>query len=119
VQVASTGDGPTLRSSGFPVQKNRQAAVGELGAPTHVKFVRGTLSGQAIARCNKVPGAGAYIWRCAPVATPTAYLPIVVTLSARVVLDGLNPLNQYAVQVCGVGTAGQGNWSDAAMVTVV
>jgi hypothetical protein len=45
--------------------------------------------------------------------------PIVVTLSARAVFDGLNPLTQYAIQVCAVGSSGPGNWSDAATVAVL
>jgi len=118
VQVTGTGDGPTLKSSGFPLQRTRQP-VGPLLPPSNLRLVRGKISGTVIARCVKRDGGGCYQWRCAPSATPTAWLPIVTTLSASATFEALTPATQYTAQVCVIGTAGPGNWSDAATVMVL
>ncbi|HTA66110.1 MAG TPA: hypothetical protein VK753_11445 [Xanthomonadaceae bacterium] len=118
VQVTGAGDGPTLKSSGFPLQRTRQP-VGPLPAPSNLRLVRGKVSGTLVARCDRQNRAGCYQWRCAPTATPTAWLPIATTLSASATFDGLVPAMQYTVQVCVIGTAGPSNWSDVAMVVVL
>jgi hypothetical protein len=118
VQVASAGDGPMLKSSGFPLQRTRQP-VGALPAPSNLRLVRGKVSGEIVARCVKQPRAGCYQWRCAPSATPTAWLPVITTLSANATFESLVPGTQYTAQVCVIGTAGPSNWSDAATVMVL
>jgi hypothetical protein len=118
VQVASGGDLPTLQGSGFPVQ-HQPAPIGPLLPPVNLRLTRGTLSGQVIARCGSQPKAGAYQWRCASTATPQTWLPLVTTLRAKTAFDGLIPGAQYNVQVSVIGTAGQSNWSDSAVVMVV
>jgi hypothetical protein len=118
VDVASLGDLPTLLSSGFTAQQPRKP-VGPLPAPVNLRFVRGKVSGTATARCNKEPRATAYQWRCAPAATPTAWLPVVTTPSAHYLFQGLMPLTIYIVEVCTVGTAGTSNWSETATLTVL
>jgi hypothetical protein len=118
VQVTSGGDLPTLLASGFPAQRAR-GPVGELPAPANLRLSRGKVSGQVIARCDPVARAGAYLWRYALSTTPTAWLPVVTTVSARAVLNGLVPTASYLAQVGVVGSAGQGNWSDVATVTVL
>ena len=118
VDVTSAGDLPVLLSSGFSAQRTR-APIGPLSAPQNMRFVRGKVSGQAIARCRKVPEAAAYQWRCAAVATPTAWLPVVTTASAHYLFEGLTPTTAYLAQACVVGTAGNSDWSEAATVTVL
>jgi hypothetical protein len=85
----------------------------------NLRLVRGKVSGTIIARCVKQPRAGCYQWRCTPSATPTAWMPIVTTLSANATFDGLVTATQYTIQVCVIGTAGPSDWSNAAMVMVL
>jgi len=118
VDVASAGDLPTLLSSGFAPQQPRKP-VGPLTPPANVRFVRGKVSGTATARCRKDPRATAYQWRCAPAATPAAWLPVVTTPAAHHLFQGLTPLTIYVVEVCTVGTAGPSNWSETATLTVL
>lgn len=118
VQVTGAGDGPTLKGSGFPLQRTRQP-VGQLLPPSNLRLVRGKVSGTIVARCVKQPRVGCYQWRCAPSAAPTAWLPMVTTLSANATFEDLVPATQYTVQVCVIGTAGPSNWSDAATVMVL
>jgi hypothetical protein len=115
---ASAGDRTVLMSSGFPMQQGR-APVGPLAAPTQVRLMKGKTSGTAIARCRRIVQARAYQWRIAPAATPTAWLPVVTTFAAHADFDSLTPTTMYVVQVCAVGTAGVGDWSEAATVLVV
>jgi hypothetical protein len=118
VDVTSAGDLPVLLSSGFPAHRTA-ARIGLLPAPQNMRLVRGKVSGQAIARCRKLPQATAYQWRCAPVATPTGWLPVVTTASAHYLFEELLPLTAYLAQVCVVGTAGNSDWSEAATVIVL
>jgi hypothetical protein len=118
VQMASGGDLPTLLSSGFPAQRTR-APVGELPAPANLRLSRGKVSGQVIARCDRIERAGAYLWRYALSSTPTTWLQVVTTVSAKAVFTSLAPTASYLAQVSVVGSAGQGNWSDVATVTVL
>ncbi len=118
VEDTSAGDRTVLMSSGFPLQKNR-APVGPLPAPMQVRIVKGKTSGTAIARCRRLDKARAYQWRIAPAATPTAWLPVVTTFAAHAQFEGLTPTTFYVVQVCVVGTAGAGDWSETATVLVL
>jgi len=118
VQVACGGDLPTLTSSGFPAQRGKQP-VGPLPAPANLRLSRGSNSGQIIARCQKLKQAGAYEWRYATAAAPTAWVEVDSTFAASVTLSGLVPGTQYSVQVRALGTAGPSDWSDAAMLMVV
>jgi hypothetical protein len=118
VQVASGGDLPTLLSSGFPAQRNKQP-VGALPAPANLRLSRGTNSGQIIARCQRLKQAGAYAWRYATAAAPTAWIEVDSTFAASVTISGLVPGTQYSVQARALGTAGPSDWSDAAMLMVV
>jgi len=118
VEDTSAGDRTVLMSSGFPLQQPR-APVGPLPAPTQVRLVKGKTSGTAIARCRRIVRASGYQWRIAPAATPTAWLPVVTTFAAHAEFDSLVATAVYVVQVCAVGTAGVGDWSETATVLVV
>jgi hypothetical protein len=118
VEDTSAGDRTVLMSSGFPMQQ-RGAPVGPMPAPSQVRLAKGKTSGTAIARCRRIVRARAYQWRIAPAATPTAWLPVVTTFGAHAEFEGLAPTTMYVVQVCAVGTAGAGDWSETATVLVV
>jgi len=118
VEDSSAGDRTLLMSSGFPLQQIR-SPVGPLPAPTQVQFVHGKTTGTAIARCRRLAQARGYQWRIAPAATPTVFSPVVTTFAAHAQFEGLAPTTVYIVQVCAVGTAGTGNWSQTATVLVV
>jgi len=118
VQVTSGGDLAILLSSGFTAQKQKKP-VGPLPAPTDMRLNRGKTSGLLIARCSKLPQAGAYEWRYANVATPTAWVDIEATFAARVTIEGLTPGAQYTAQARALGTAGPSDWSDTATLMVL
>ncbi len=84
----------------------------------NLRLARGKVSGQLVARFGKLAQAGAYEWRFASAATPTAWTKAETTLAANTTLDGLAPGTQYIVQVRAIGTAGPSDWSDAAMLMV-
>jgi len=115
---ASAGDRTVLMSSGFPLQQGRSPA-GVLAAPLQVRLAKGKTSGTAIARCRRIVRARAYQWRIAPAATPTAWSPVVTTFAAHAEFEGLTLTTMYVVQVCAVGTAGTGDWSETASLLVV
>jgi hypothetical protein len=115
VQSTCGGDLSTLLSSGFSAQRSRQP-IGELPAPANLRLTRGKVSGQIVARFEKLPRAGAYEWRYATTAAPTVWVTANATLAARTTLDGLVPGTQYIVQVRAVGTAGPSDWSDAVVL---
>ena len=118
VEDTSAGDRSVVMSSGFPLQRGR-TPVGALPAPVQVRVVKGKTSGTAIARCRRIDRARAYQWRIAPANAPTAWLPVVTTFGARAEFEGLTPTTFYVVQVCAVGTAGPGDWSEVATGLVV
>ena len=118
VQVASGGDQAILLSSGFTAQKQKKP-VGPLPAPANMRLKRGKTSGLLIARCSKLPQAGAYEWRYANLATPTVWVDIEATFAARVTIEGLTPGAQYTAQVRALGTAGPSDWSDTATLMVL
>jgi len=118
VQVASGGDLAILLSSGFPAQRHKKP-VGALPAPANMRLKRGKTSGLLIARCNRVLQAGAYEWRYANIATPTAWVNLESTFAARVAIEGLTPGAQYTAQVRALGTAGPSDWSDTATLMVL
>ena len=118
VQLTCNGDLATLLSSGFPARRTRQP-VGTLSAPLALRVVRGKISGQIIARCKVAPGARAYQWRCAPAATPDAWLPVVTTPGSRGTVEGLVACTGYLVQARVVGSAGASDWSEPATVIVL
>ena len=118
VQVTSDGDLPTLLGSGYAAQRTRQP-VGPLPAPANLRLARGKLSGQIVARCAKLARAGAYEWRFASVAAPTAWMATAATLAARTTIDNLVPGTSYIVESRAVGTAGPSNWSNAATSMVI
>jgi hypothetical protein len=118
VQITSAGNPTTLLSSGFPAQRPR-VPVGNLLAPTGLTLTRGKISGQIIARCPKLPQAGAYHWQIGPTATPMVWQPMVTTLAAHISYEGLIPYTPYTAQVRAIGTAGPSNWSDAATVVAM
>ena len=118
VEDTSAGDRTALMSSGFPLQRDR-GPVGPLPAPTLVRMVKGKTSGTAIARCRRIDKARAYQWRIAPAATPTAWSAVVTTFAAHAAFEGLATMSVYVVQVCAVGTAGPGDWSETAAVLVL
>jgi hypothetical protein len=117
-QVTSGGDLPILLSSGFPAQKGRQR-VGPLHVPANLRLKRGKVSGQLIARCNKLDQASAYDWQYATGATPTAWISVPSTFAAKNTFVGLVPGTQYMVRVRAVGTAGPSDWSSAATLMAV
>ncbi|HTD29039.1 MAG TPA: fibronectin type III domain-containing protein [Xanthomonadaceae bacterium] len=118
VQVSSKGDPPTLLGSGFLAQRPR-LPVGDLRAPANLRLARGKLSGQLVARCERMPKAGAYQWRYATAAHPLVWLPIDPTLAANITIENLVPGTLYTTQVRVIGTAGPSDWSDTATLMVV
>jgi hypothetical protein len=118
VQVASAGDLPTLLGSGYTAQRTRQP-IGLLTAPADLRLTRGKATGEIVARCNKLAGAGAYEWRYATTTAATVWTSTGATLAARITLENLAPGTQYIVQTRSVGTTGPSNWSNAATLMAV
>jgi hypothetical protein len=118
VEDTSGADRTLMMSSGFPLQRVR-TPVGELPAPVQVRLVKGKTTGTAVARCGKLDQARAYQWRLAPAATPTTWSPVITTFAAHAQFEALTPMTAYVVQVCAVGTAGTGNWSETAAALVL
>ena len=118
VQLACGGDLPTLMSSGYIAQRQKQPA-GPLSAPANLRATRGPNSGQITARCDTLHKARAYEWRYANAAAPTAWVNVNSTFAASVVIEGLVPTTQYIVQARALGTSGPSDWCDSAVVIVV
>jgi hypothetical protein len=114
VQQTCDGNAVTLITSGFLAQRGRGRPVGVLSAPLNVRLRPGPVSGQILARCNKVDSALTYQWRYAPALTPTAWTQADAVLKASFTVQGLAPGTVYIAQARVIGTNGPSNWSDSA-----
>jgi hypothetical protein len=72
------------------------------------------VTGQMIARCERMRSALTYQWRYARAATPTAWTQADTVSKASFTVSGLTVGTVYVVQARVVGTSGASNWSDSA-----
>ena len=114
VQHTCQGDMQKLLSSGFTAQKLKRQPVGVLLPPQNVRLRPARVTGQIIARCNKMPDAKAYQWRFATALAPTAWTMTDTVIAANTTLVGLTRGTDDIVQVRAFGTRGASDWSDAA-----
>jgi hypothetical protein len=114
VAARCKGDRVTLLSSGYPAQRDRTPAAHTAPPmPGNVRADPGPMSGQIIARCERIPGGVLYQWRFATVQAPTAYTVTDTGSRASVTLENMVPGTQYLIQVRACGRRGSSDWSNA------
>jgi hypothetical protein len=113
VQQASGGDREKLLGSGYPVQKTRQPA-GVPNPPQNLRLRPAKISGQMLARCDRLAAAKSYQWRYASAAAPTTWIQVDPTTTASSTFENLVPGTIYTVQVRAVSSKGVSDWSDVA-----
>jgi hypothetical protein len=99
-----------LATSGFNAVR-RGTPVGPLLPPETPKVKQGPSTGMLAAKTRRQRGAYTYCFRVALASAPTVYVQTVVTTSIRHVFEGLTPGQTYIVDVCGIGSAGEGAYT--------
>ena len=117
VQQAGKGERVLLLTSGFPLQRQRTPN-GRPAVPSRLRVKCGAVSGVVSARCDRVATAGAYQWRYAPTAAPTAWTFAVPTLGASITIAGIQRGTEVVVQVRAIGHRGASDWSDGGVLLV-
>ena len=99
-------------------------ALGALGEPQNVT-VDAEKNGDLVVDCDKLKGAGAYIFRARKTSdAPDAWFMKgefeSVSTASKFTLEGLEPGEEYEIQVAGIGAEeGRGPWSDGATSRVL
>jgi hypothetical protein len=68
---------------------------------------------------RRLRGSYTYCFRVALASAPTVYIQTVPTTSIRHTFEGLTPGQAYVVDVCGIGSAGEGAYSPAVSHMVI
>ena len=87
--------------------------------PQNFRVSHGPLPGTMQLRCAPVKGAKSYIWECRKHVDGEAWVQIKVSTAANYLAEGLIAGVEYAFRVRAVGAAGDGPWSDEAVLRAV
>ena len=114
VENTSKGDEALIKSGGMDTRA-KAAPVGIPGLPLNLSANEGVKNGEIKLKWKSVRGAKSYVVRrTTNVAENGLWDQEQVVTKAAATSSGLKSGTQYWYQVAGVGTAGQGPWSDPA-----
>lgn len=124
LEMIAQGDTNILASTGFDLRRDIQRGQnsGILPAPTSLRVVHGQLSGTLEVRVDRLTGAGSYEVQTAqgdPTVEANWKHVLTSTTSTHILLENLIPAQTYWVRVRGVGSGGNGVWTEAVSVIVV
>ena len=124
VEFAAQEDELALRSSGFEIRRSNghRAHVGPLEAPTGLQLSHGASSGQIELRLDRLDGARSYEIQTAqgdPAVENNWHHALVSSITRRINLEGLSPMQWAWVRVRGVDGVGAGRWSEPASIVVL
>lgn len=124
LEMLAQGDTDILASTGYDLRKEPQRGQnsGILPAPSGLRVVHGPLSGSLEVRIDRLPGAGSYEVQTTqgdPMLEANWKHALTSTTSTHIGLENLNPGQTYWVRVRGVGSGGNGVWTEAVSVIVV
>ncbi len=114
VEGASKGDEAKIKSAGMDV-KAAATPIGIPQRPEAMKANEGLKNGNIEAKWKPVRGSRAYVVRMTDtIANMDSWKQVAIVTKASALIEGLFSGTQYWFQVCAVGAAGQGPWSDPA-----
>lgn len=103
-----------MLSSGFDLERAK-TPIGPLGQVENVRIRTTGVTGEVDIRCKKLRGA--YVYEVQMTLTPdveASWLPAATVTKARVLKIGLPSLKVHYFRIAGIGTSGQGPWSEVA-----
>ena len=108
---------PTAISlAGFEQASTNTTALGLPAQPPNFRVAHGPLPGTMRLRCAPVKGAKTYVWECRKHADGEAWVQIKISTAASFLATGLIAGVEYAFRVRAVGAAGDGPWTDDAVL---
>jgi hypothetical protein len=114
VEGISKGDEAKIKSAGMDV-KAAATPIGIPQRPDGMKATEGLKNGSIDLKWKAVRGARSYVVRMTDtVANMDGWKQVSIVTKASAIIEGLLSGTQYWFQVCPVGAAGQGPWSDPA-----
>lgn len=112
VQSASAGDQAKIESAGFST-KAPPTPIGDLPAPTTLNALPSESAGTADLKWSGVHGAGSYnIQRATDPTLDTSWVQVATATKTKATVNTMVSGTRYWFRVAGVGSAGQGPWSD-------
>ena len=124
LEMVAQGDTDILSSTGYDLRRDIQRGQnsGILPAPTGLRVTHGQHSGTLEVRVDRLTGAGSYEVQTAqgdPTAEANWKHALSSTTSTHILLEGLTPAQTYWVRVRGIGSGGNGVWTEPVSVIVV
>jgi hypothetical protein len=124
LEMIAQGDTNILASTGYDLRRDIQRGQnsGILHAPTGLRVVHGQHSGTLEIRVDRLTGAGSYEVQTAqtdPTVEANWKHALTSTTSTHILLESLTPAQTYWVRVRGIGSGGNGVWTEAVSVIVV
>jgi len=124
LEMIAQGDTDILASTGFDLRRDIQRGQnsGILPAPTGLRVVHGQLSGTLEVRVDRLTGAGSYEVQIAqgdPTVETNWKHALTSTTSTHILLENLTPAQTYWVRVRGVGSGGNGVWTETNNIIVM
>lgn len=114
VESDSEGDPALIKSAGMQVRRTASKA-GIPRLPEALVAAEGIKPGFIALKWKAVSGSRSYLVRATQtVGDEASWQQVAVSTKARVEVQGLESGKQYWFQVCAVGSAGVGPWSDPA-----
>ncbi len=114
VEITAVNEAGVI-SAGFD-PRAAAAPIGALLAPQNVVATMGDLEGEVDVAWNRVRGAGSYVVECKLYNDPGAWQQAKISQRSRVTVTGLQSGKKYSFRVRAVGAAGEGPWSDDAVM---
>lgn len=125
LELMADGDMVKLKSTGFPLRQDavRKTSGGPLPAPADLRVKHGLVSGSLDIHVAKLAGAHSYAVQISSLVDPhdeSGWRHATVSSTAQhILLQGLTPLQNLWVRVCGVDANGNGLWTDPVRIAVV
>ena len=114
VEITAVNEAGVI-SAGF-APRAAAAPIGMLAAPQNVVATMGDLEGEVDVAWNRVRGAASYVVEYKLYNDPGAWLQAKIIPKSRVTVTGLQSGKKYSFRVRAVGAAGEGPWSDDAVM---
>lgn len=112
VTTVSNGIVEVIIAAGYTPQKTSHTPTGNQPVPTGLTVTRGDHKGSLDAACDTQPGVRLFFFRIATTAAPTVIVQTHSTSKTYSTFAGLDPGEEYQVQVCAQGVGDPSDWSD-------
>jgi hypothetical protein len=114
VENASDSDETKILSAGMSVRA-KPTPIGAIAMPSSLTATAGDKEGEIDLSWDRVTGAKSYVVdMCPEPITPANWKQVTISTKSGYTVTGLTSGMKYWFRVCGIGSAGQGPWSDPA-----